>query len=118
MNGPKIGLSVKKYGRVKTMSSAFRAIKKPMVIDAWEIDGTENYPEWVNGGVCYERRRDGDNKLFDVEPNVLYFKVKTLEGIMEAKVGDFLLRGVKGELYPCRRDIFLESYEVKSAEDN
>jgi hypothetical protein len=39
------------------------------------------------------------------------FEVHTLEGIMTGKPGDFLIRGIKGELYPCQRDIFLASYE-------
>jgi hypothetical protein len=39
------------------------------------------------------------------------FIVETLEGKMEGKSGDYLIRGVKGELYPCRKDIFEETYE-------
>jgi hypothetical protein len=39
------------------------------------------------------------------------FEVHTMEGVMTGKPGDFLMRGIKGELYPCQRDIFLASYE-------
>ena len=39
------------------------------------------------------------------------FEVETLEGIMRGKPGDWLLRGIRGELYPCADDIFRESYE-------
>ena len=39
------------------------------------------------------------------------FEVKTLEGVLKGKVGDYLLQGVKGELYPCDREIFEETYE-------
>lgn len=39
------------------------------------------------------------------------FRVKTLEGVMDGKAGDFLIRGIKGELYPCRADIFAATYE-------
>ena len=39
------------------------------------------------------------------------FEVETLEGLMTGKAGDFLLSGVAGELYPCKRDIFLNTYE-------
>lgn len=39
------------------------------------------------------------------------FSVETLEGTMEGKEGDFLICGVKGEMYPCDRDIFFASYE-------
>lgn len=40
------------------------------------------------------------------------FRVRTLEGVMEGKAGDYLMRGVQGELYPCDKDIFEASYEV------
>lgn len=40
------------------------------------------------------------------------FKVKTLEGVMSGKAGDYLIKGVKGEMYPCKPDIFSETYEL------
>jgi hypothetical protein len=39
------------------------------------------------------------------------FEVKTLEGTMTGKPGDWLMEGIRGELYPCDMDIFRESYE-------
>lgn len=39
------------------------------------------------------------------------FEVVTLEGIMTGKPGDYLMEGIKGELYPCDKTIFEESYE-------
>lgn len=39
------------------------------------------------------------------------FSVETLEGTMEGKKGDILITGVKGEMYPCDRDVFFASYE-------
>ena len=38
-------------------------------------------------------------------------KIFTLEGPLCAQIGDFIIRGVKGEFYPCREDIFEETYE-------
>lgn len=38
--------------------------------------------------------------------------INTLEGKMEASIGDWIIRGVSGELYPCKPDIFLKTYEV------
>lgn len=38
--------------------------------------------------------------------------IETLEGVMHADVGDFIITGVKGEQYPCKPDIFLETYEI------
>ena len=40
--------------------------------------------------------------------------VGTLEGTMTGKLGDWLIRGVKGELYPCKPDIFAATYEPVS----
>lgn len=37
--------------------------------------------------------------------------IRTLEGIHEATVGDYIIRGIKGEIYPCKPDIFLATYE-------
>jgi hypothetical protein len=48
-----------------------------------------------------------------VSPEGMYsMYIHTLEGKMEAKVGDWIIRGVSGELYPCKPDIFLQTYEV------
>ena len=40
------------------------------------------------------------------------FRVKTMEGVLEGKAGDYLIRGIAGELYPHDQDIFPEVYEV------
>jgi len=39
-------------------------------------------------------------------------QIETLEGVMTGHAGDFLIQGVKGEVYPCKREIFLETYEA------
>lgn len=46
------------------------------------------------------------------------FKVETIEGVMNARVGDWIIKGIKGELYPCKSDIFEETYEEVSEDDN
>lgn len=38
--------------------------------------------------------------------------IKTLEGNHRADLGDYIIKGVKGELYPCKPDIFLQTYEI------
>lgn len=42
------------------------------------------------------------------------FSVETMEGILEGKAGDYLMVGIKGEMYPCDKAIFEESYEIVS----
>ena len=51
----------------------------------------------------------------DKENPVIY--IPTLEGTMKASVGDYIIKGVKGELYPCKPDIFERTYEVVGSED-
>jgi hypothetical protein len=40
------------------------------------------------------------------------FSVETLEGTLEGKAGDYLMVGIRGEMYPCSREIFEETYNV------
>lgn len=80
--------------------------KKPVEIDAWQWDGkatATDRPEWMRGPEI----------LADHSEQIL--RIATLEGVMTAKAGDWIIRGVKGEMYPCRDDIFRMTYEVVDA---
>lgn len=77
--------------------------KKPVVIDAWRLPMS-----------------DGASRAFDGTPNIILKRengaiveaiILTLEGTMTARDGDWIIRGVKGELYPCKPDIFAATYE-------
>lgn len=50
-------------------------------------------------------------------PSGSYLQIKTLEGIMTAIVGDWIIKGVKGEFYPCKNDIFIMTYDVVIPKD-
>lgn len=86
--------------------------KKPVLIDAvqWrnEVDGDSLKQIMAlarnNGRVTFAS--DGTADLI----------IDTLEGDMRARVGDWIIRGVKGELYPCKPDIFSATYEPVSEE--
>ena len=82
--------------------------KKPVTIEAFIWTGgpdqTED-PDWI-----VEAIRKG---IVQVHRDGLY--IKTLEGIMKANIGDYIIQGVKGEIYPCKPDIFEMTYE--SVED-
>lgn len=78
--------------------------KKPVVIEAWKWDGTEA----------------GARKLCQLSPSIFYcegpgdlqeIEIQTLEGNMTASAGDWIIKGVKGEFYPCKPDIFAATYE-------
>lgn len=72
--------------------------KKPVTIDAVQWKGSN-----VNEMAIFAGRnvRFFDDKLY----------IHTMEGVMKANIGDFIIKGVQGEFYPCNRDIFLETYD-------
>lgn len=73
--------------------------KKPIVIEAIQFDGTNK--EEIHNFV-------GDAIGQDVNSKDLF--ITTLEGIMIASVGDYIIKGVQGEFYPCKPDIFEQTY--------
>lgn len=78
--------------------------KKPVVIEAIQWDGNLSTVEkLMEGSTCESVEQD----LCD--PALV---IVTLEGKMRAEVGDWIIRGVNGELYPCKPDIFTQTYEV------
>lgn len=89
-----------------------RFIKKPVEIEAFQYDGelmltdaTYYVPEWA--GKAYE---EGTIYFESVsEPGQCF--IKTLEGHMLVNVGDYVIQGIQGELYPCKPDIFNATYE-------
>lgn len=74
--------------------------KKPVVIEAVQWDGTDKSLGEIVNWMEHEVQNLQNNKL----------GIETLEGVMEASVGDFIIKGVKGEFYPCKPDIFAETY--------
>lgn len=85
--------------------------KKPVVIEAWQFGGNRTdivhqaMPAWLT-----EALRDG--RVWYQGGDQPYMTMKTLEGEMRANVDDWIIRGVKGEIYPCKPDIFAATYEA------
>lgn len=83
--------------------------KKPVVIEAFKWTGgpdqTED-PEWVCDAI-----RAGDVRFKHEGTPEVVLLIDTLEGTHIANQGDWIIRGVKGELYPCKPDIFEMTYE-------
>ena len=95
---------------VKYPELAGKFRKKPVVIDAWCIDFNNTpYPEWVELAF---NKDETEACAIDWCPSGEGLYINTLEGHMQAAVGDFLIRGVAGELYACRADIFAATYEA------
>lgn len=78
--------------------------KKPVVIEAIQF-----YPTMS----CIKEIEEWGLKpdLDYSNPNVPILKIPTLEGVMNAIEGDYIIKGVRGEFYPCKADIFLQTYE-------
>jgi hypothetical protein len=79
--------------------------KKPIVIDAHQFFWAPGMPDWLHD--AYEKR----HVFFDMIDGRKVCQIKTLEGWMGCHEGDWILKGVKGEIYPCKDDIFRETYE-------
>ncbi len=82
--------------------------KKPMEIEAIQWDGT-NYKE-----ICqFTRIRLGHTKITYSTGDVIEcLVIPTLEGEHRASIGDWIIKGVVGEFYPCKPDIFQQTYEL------
>ena len=80
--------------------------KKPVEIEALQfIDDVDRITELSN----FIDNQDVQVSYKDPKnPKLL---IETLEGVIEASVGDYVIRGVHGEFYPCKPDIFNETYE-------
>ena len=90
--------------------------KKPVVIEAFKYDGDLKgadgkyyVPDWAiiafENGIMHYVSDDGEKP-----PIELY--IDTIEGTHHVSDGDYVIRGVKGELYPCKPDIFEQTYEA------
>jgi len=90
--------------------------KKPVEIEAMQFTGPAESAtliiDWMLGHVgtarYYEHLMDGD-LIGHPDP---FMQIDTLEGVMIASTGDWVIRGVAGEFYPCKPDIFAATYEA------
>jgi len=83
--------------------------KKPVIVSAIQFDGwnwrecyqfMSNEPLWFTCDVRFEET----------------IEINTLEGVMTASVGDYIIKGIHGEFYPCKPDIFEKTYELADME--
>lgn len=79
--------------------------KKPVVIEASRFMGGFSYDEMcVEWGESFAEVSEYNGIVNEI-------KIRTLEGTMIANIGDWIIKGVKGEFYPCKPDIFEKTYE-------
>lgn len=82
--------------------------KKPVVIDAiqWTGNNEIDVTDFVGEKLKTNRHLQSETKDL---PSIIY--IPTLEGVMQAKANDWIIKGVNGEFYPCKPDIFEKTYE-------
>jgi hypothetical protein len=92
--------------------------KKPVVIEAMQWDGTATAAtpilDWTlsHGSTASYRCADPDRCSENEDDHTI--AIPTPEGTMSATAGDWIIRGVQGEFYPCKPDIFAATYEAVS----
>ena len=97
--------------------------KKPVVIEAFQMtearrmDNSE-WPQWLHMAWNLDPHEAGSLHRCDMSaqlPDAL--QIMTLEGVHKVSWGDWIIRGVKGELYPCKPDIFEATYEPATPQE-
>jgi len=94
--------------------------KKPVVIEAFQMtkerrNDNSDWPNWLCSAWQKDLSEQGafftatDGCLEEEKCKPVF--ITTLEGIMSVDWGDFIIQGIRGELYPCKPDIFEETYE-------
>ena len=90
--------------------------KKPIVIEAMQLTRmfADVVIDWIsdNGGIIHACNRG------EFKEDSCYIEIETLEGTMMASEGDYVIKGIKGEFYPCKQDIFEASYEKVDENEN
>lgn len=84
--------------------------KKPVAIDAFQFY-VDPMPDWFLDSITSNvtTLRKCDYKIYSIDE--AYCEIRTLEGVHRCNGGDYIIKGVKGELYPCKADIFEMTYE-------
>lgn len=90
--------------------------KKPVIVEAFKWTGgpdqTED-PEWIVKALKKPQFQEGSARIVQINPSdPVQMEIFTSEGRHNAKVGDYIIQGIKGEIYPCKPDIFEQTYEL------
>jgi hypothetical protein len=83
---------------------------KPLVLDAFQWTGDvyqKEDPVWA-----IEALKNGTLSFLNVETQLAMVRIKTSMGLLHAERGDWIIKGVDGELYTCQREWFPQIYEI------
>ena len=93
---------IKKYIKKPVQIEAIQ-LKEDNIIEVFDFLDEANYKETKSS----EELEDFSQRMLKQG----YIEIETLEGIMKANFGDYIIKGIKGEFYPCKSDIFQATYE-------
>ena len=80
--------------------------KKPVIIEALQFKSNMSVKD-LNDLIDFI----GMKNIVDIGRDNLYLTIRTLEGNMIASPGDYIIKGIQGEFYPCKPDIFEQTYD-------
>ena len=87
--------------------------KKPIVVEAWQWKRNpilSELPLWMNRALL-NWPNEGSIEFEPDHPDGPRMQISTLEGVHTARPGDWIIQGIKGEIYPCKPGIFDATYE-------
>ncbi|WP_338950838.1 hypothetical protein KSU02_08880 [Fusobacterium nucleatum] len=93
---------IKKYVKKPVEIEAIQ-LKEDNIIEVFNFLDNTNYEE-------IKSRLELDEMVYGIKEQG-YIGISTLEGYMKASFGDYIIKGIKGEFYPCKPDIFQATYE-------
>ncbi len=83
--------------------------EKPVIIHAMQIPPLSDFNYRDKIARWIEKNKESRNVVPNSDGSYL---IHTLEGVIKGDVGDWIIRGIQGELYPCKPDIFEETYDL------
>lgn len=93
----------RKYQPIRGGNMEYSYKKKPVEVKAMQF--TDEMKDRVYNWITCNRAADFK---YNGEP---ILKIQTLEGVMTVELGDYVIKGIKGEFYPCKPDIFEQTYD-------
>lgn len=92
--------------------------KKPIVIEAIQWDGTRTGIAFIEAEFKQLQTNCITYAMGDIYTEPISWTIYTLEGLITALPGDYIIKGINGEFYPCKPDIFEKTYERVDDEPN
>lgn len=98
----------------RTKGDIMKYRKRPIVIEAFQMtrerrDDTSEWPNWLHE--AWNRKGEGSLSIDDDDPTRTRLVIRTLEGVYKIQWNDWIIPGIKGDLYACRPDTFEATYD-------